>query len=462
MMTFIAAMPIVGLALLLSVGKMPAWKASLIVLIASAFVSHFFGLSPAGTLLAAQEGARTGLFPIGLVIVGALFVYAVVVESKQLAKIREGLSAIAPNNAFAALMVVWGFGNFMEGMAGFGTAVAVPCAILVGLGFDPVKAVLCCLVANTTPTAFGSVGVPTVILAREAGVEVGALSGMIAFLQAAVTALGPFLVLFVTGGIGEVRRNAALALIADLAFIVPSLLVARFVGCEMPDIVGGLAVMGVFAALGNHKNVNAREQLAAWAPFGCAVVLLSIGAIAGRFYKISPGILLVIAGFIGAKIQGIKFIASLKLFARVIWKYAPAIGTICAILALAKIMDRAGMIAMLASALVDATGAAFAFFSPLLGSLGSFVTGSGTSSCVLFGKLQSGIGAPESRSLLYAAANVMGAGIGKMICPQSIVLGAAAAGIAGRENELFLRSLKFFVPLALLAGAIVLATAYFK
>ena len=85
MMTFIAAMPIVGLALLLSVGKMPAWKASLIVLIASAFVSHFFGLSPAGTLLAAQEGARTGLFPIGLVIVGALFVYAVVVESKELA-----------------------------------------------------------------------------------------------------------------------------------------------------------------------------------------------------------------------------------------------------------------------------------------------------------------------------------------------------------------------------------------
>ena len=230
----------------------------------------------------------------------------------------------------------------------------------------------------------------------------------------------------------------------------------------MPNIVGGLAVIGVFAALGNHKNINAREQLAAWAPFACAVVLLSIGAAMGKFYKISPGILLVAAGFIGAKIQGIKFIASMKLFASVIWKYAPAIGTICAILALAKIMDRAGMITMLASALVDATGAAFAFFSPLLGALGSFVTGSGTSSCVLFGKLQSGIGAPESRSLLYAAANVMGAGIGKMICPQSIVLGAAAAGIAGRENELFLRSLKFFVPLALLAGAIVLATAYFR
>lgn len=220
--------------------------------------------------------------------------------------------------------------------------------------------------------------------------------------------------------------------------------------------------MGVLAALGNHKDIKVREQLVAWAPFACAVVLLSVSAMIGRFYKISPGILLVTAGFIGAKIQGIGIVESLRLFVRVVCKYAPAIGTICAILALAKIMDRAGMIALIAAALVEATGSAFAFFSPLLGSLGAFVTGSGTSSCVLFGKLQSDIGSPESRSVLYAAANVMGAGIGKMICPQSIVLGAAAAGIGGRENELFLRSLKFFVPLALLAGSIVLAAAYFR
>ena len=140
------------------------------------------------------------LYPICLVILAALFTYAVTVESGAMEKIRSGLAAVSDDRRVLALLIVWGLGTFMEGMAGFGTAVAIPAAILVGIGFDPMKAVLMCLVANTTPTAFGSVGVPILTLARETGCEESSLFVVTALLELAVTAAGPFLVLLVADG----------------------------------------------------------------------------------------------------------------------------------------------------------------------------------------------------------------------------------------------------------------------
>jgi len=358
---------------------------------------------------------------------------------------KRGLVGLSADKRVLVLLIVWGFGNFMEGMAGFGTAVAIPCAILVGVGFDPVKSVLCCLVANTTATTFGSVGVPSIILAGEAGVELAALTRATVTLQIVVTALTPFLILFLADGKRGVRDCWRHALLADVAFLVPSLLVAATLGPELPDIVGGLSVMLVLGLRGNFRSFRLREQVYAWAPFLIVVVLLAGTASMPERFKLTPGAVILLGALLGGCVQRVKAMRLVRLLVGTVCRYFAALATICLVLALAKVMDAAGMIATLADTLVAVTGRSYAFFSVCVGSLGGFMTGSGTSTCVLFGKLQASVGSEMGNTLVFAAANVMGAGIGKMICPQSIVLGCAAAGLAGKESRILHKVFPYFV-----------------
>ena len=382
--------------------KLPAWKAALAafaVCAAEAFALRGVGLGEIATC--SLKGASTGLFPIGLIIVAALFTYAVVVESGAEEEIKSGLSSLSGDKRYLALLIAWGFGNFMEGMAGFGTAVAIPCAIMMGVGFDPLKAILCCLVANTTPTAFASVGVPTFVLASETGLNAGRLASAIGFVQLAVAFASPFLILFITDGLRGLRERWWLALVAAASFIVPWISL-------------------VVAALGASAFLPAR-------------------------WKVSPGFVILAAAFVGGLCQGVRPARLVALAGKTALKYAPAIGTICLVLALGKTMGAAGMTQDLANGLVAATGMWYPAVSPVVGALGGFVTGSGTSSNVLFGSLQASIGTTEAEQLVFAASNIMGAGIGKVICPQSIILGCAATGLAGRESEVMKRAFRYFL-----------------
>ena len=458
MSIILSFLPIAVLIVTLALLKLAAWRAALLALATGAALAFFWKSIGGGDIaMASLKGAATGLFPIGLVIISALFTYAVTVESDAITEIKRGLCSLSDDRRFFALLTVWGFGNFMEGMAGFGTAVAIPCAILVGVGFDPLKAVLCCLVANTTPTAFGSVGVPTMVLASETGLELGRLSTTIAVLQIAATSLSPFLILFITDGWRGVRERWALALIADIAFIVPWLAVAWCFGCELPDIIGGLSVMMTLAMMGNRKNIDLRRQAWAWMPFMFVVAILAVNAIMPPKIKLSPGILILIAAFIGGLFQRVAAKRLVIILAQTLRKYALALLTICAVLALAKIMGAAGMTTTLADALVTATGRGYAAVSSIVGALAGFVTGSGTSSNVLFGALQASVGNSETEKFIFAAANVMGAGIGKMLCPQSIVLGCATAGLAGRESEVMKKVFAYFIIVVAIASAAVYA-----
>lgn len=439
-------LPIAVLVVALAVFKLAAWRSALLALCAGALLAYFWKGMPVPELAtAAAKGVATGVFPIGLVIISALFAYAVTVESGAIGEIKGGLCSLSDDSRFLVLLTAWGFGNFMEGMAGFGTAVAIPCAILVGVGFDPLKAVLCCLVANTTPTAFGSVGVPTMVLASETSLEVGRLSATISLVQLLPTALSPFLVLFIAGGMRALREKWALALLADVAFLVPWLAVALLCGCELPNIVGGICAMLAMAFAGNRKALDLRKQAWAWMPFVFVVAILAVNAMLPQSIKTSPGILILVASFAGGLYQKVRAKRLLAILGTTLRKYSLAILTICSILALGKIMGVAGMTSAIADALVAATGRAYAAVSSVVGSIGGFVTGSGTSSNVLFGALQASVGTTEAEKFLFAAANVMGAGIGKMICPQSIVLGCAAAGLAGRESEVLKKSFPYFV-----------------
>ncbi len=441
----LSCVPVAVLVAALTGLRLPAWKAALAAFAVCVAEALAMRAAPARDVaLCAANGAATGLFPIGLVIVAALFTYAVARDSGAMAEIRAGLSSLSDDRRYLALLIAWGFGNFMEGMAGFGTAVAIPCAIMVGVGFDPMKAVLCCLVANTTPTAFGSVGVPTLVLAKETALDPGRLTSAIAFLQLATTSLSPFLVLLAADGVRGLRERWGLALVADVAFLVPAVAVAATIGCEMPNVFGGIAAMAALAFMGDRSRIDFRRQAWAWTPFALVVAALGASAALPARWRASPGFVIFAAAAAGGLVQRVRPARLLALAWETARRYAGAISTICLVLAVAKVMGAAGMTQCLADGLAAATGRWYPAVSPMVGALGGFVTGSGTSSNVLFGALQASMGSTEAERIVFAASNVMGAGIGKMICPQSIVLGCAAAGIAGRESEVMKKALAYF------------------
>ena len=312
----LSLLPIAFLAAALSLFKVKAHWATLgAALLALALALAFFRdhLPPAQVAPVVADGVGFALYPICLVVLAALFVYSLTVESGAMGTIRAGLAGVSGDPRVLALLIVWGFGNFMEGMAGFGTAVAIPAAMLVGIGFDPLKAVLMCLVANTTPTAYGSVGVPIATLAKVGGCDANALAGTTALLQLAVTALGPFLILLVYGGRAALRGIVPLALVADAAFLVPWFLAARVLGPELPDILGGLSVLACVALVATKGRLggNLRAQLFAWAPFGFVVALLAGAAFLPTSLKryASPGTLVLVAGFLGGAVQGVELVA---------------------------------------------------------------------------------------------------------------------------------------------------------
>ena len=178
--------PVAVLLIALVVFRLKAWQAAFAALVVS-LAAAFFVFSETLPLHkipgVMSDGFLFALSPICFVVVAALFTYAVTLESGAMLAIRSALSSVSDDRRILVLLIVWGFGNFMEGMAGFGTAVAIPTALLVGLGFAPVKSVVMCLVANTTPTAFGSVGVPLVTLSEVLGTDLTSLTWMTILLQ---------------------------------------------------------------------------------------------------------------------------------------------------------------------------------------------------------------------------------------------------------------------------------------
>lgn len=468
MTVLVSIAPIATLLVALVVFRLKAWQAALAALLVSiAAVLFMFSesLPPYRIPGVMADGFLFALSPICFVVVAALFTYAVTLESGAMNVIRSGLSSVSDDRRVLALLIVWGFGNFMEGMAGFGTAVAIPAALLVGLGFEPVKSVVMCLVANTTPTAFGSVGVPLVTLAEVSGVDQVSLTWITVVLQLLVTATGPLLILLSYGGIRALGGMWRMILLSQAAFLVPWVLSARFLGCELPDIVGGLGVM-LAIVLSSRRRFSSEalmRQLYAWAPFGFVVAVLSVNALMPAEVKnwTTPGALVLTAAFIGGKVQKIPLKRLVALFFRTAVNYRAALATICCVLMLARIMAEAGMISAIADFLVAATGSAYPAVSTLVGTLGGFVTGSGTSSCVLFGRLQADVARElciEPRIL--AAANVMGAGIGKMICPQSIAIGAAAASLAKSEGVILRKAFVWCLVNVVLATVSVLVFTF--
>ena len=517
LINFILAMlPIVWLVISLSKLKMSSCKACGIALLITAILAGFYWkLPPLHISSAMFEGAAYALWPICLIIVAALFTYNLTIKTGAMEMIRGMLIGISDDKRILMLIIGWGFGNFMEGMAGFGTAVAIPASILAGIGLNPINAVTVCLVANTTPTAFGSAGVPTATLASITGLDLQQLAANAALIQAVHTFLSPFLAVVICGGgIKALKGVWHITLIASLSFVVPYLLFAQLLGPELPTIVGSICSMlcVILAAnFGKRKrneafdtvkieseysvktaakwttvpapaaHIGFAEGLRAWTPFMLTFVLLLLtsklcfpvhnaikelkhsfmiytgeGGKPLTFSWINtPGVMIFIAAICGGLIQKASLFEMADVLGFTLKKYWRTFVTICSVLATAKVMIYSGMISDIARSAVVATGPVYPFVAPLIGVLGAFITGSGTSTNVLFGNLQLETALSLNLNPYWiTAANVMGAGIGKMVCPQNIAIGAGAIGITGSDSKILAAVFKYFVMYALLAGVI--------
>lgn len=497
----VAILPIVWLIVALSKLKMQAYKACSITLALAVVLSiGFWKLNAVYAASAVLEGVLNALWPICIVIIAALFAYNLTLRTGAMESIKKMLAGVSTDKRVLALIIGWGFGNFMEGMAGFGTAVAIPASMLAGIGLNPFSAVLACLVVNSTPTAFGSVGIPLVTLSSVTGVASNTLAANTALIEVVLTFISPFiLVCIVGGGIKALKGAFLVTLVSALSFVIPWYVTATTIGAELPDIVGSICCMifTVVAARVLNKKSQAEycieaqgkegtslsigKGLQSWSTFILIFIMLMatsslfppinnlisgsktvVSVFAGEggnnltFSWINtPGVIILVAAIIGGFIQGAKISTMLDVLFTTLKGNWKTIVTICSVLATAKVMGYSGMISDMASFLVVATGGAYPLISPLIGAIGGFVTGSGTSTSVLFGGLQAetaqNLGLPAA---WIASANVLGGGIGKMICPQGIAIGASAINQSGSESKILRSMFKYFILYVVIGGII--------
>ena len=513
--TFLALTPILWLLISLGALKFPAHKASPIGLLLSLLIATtIWEMNGLLAVLAAWEGVLFSLVPILWVIVAAFFNYNLSQHTGAIDHIKELLFRCSADRRIQALVIAWGFGSFMESVAGFGTAVAVPAALLIALGFDPFRAAVVCLIANTVAVAFGVVGIPVTTLEKITELPIGALSWDIGLQLTPFVFLVPIFVVYsTTGSLAGLRGVWLITLLAGASFGIVQFAVAQYVGPELPAIVASLASTAVIllaAKVAPSKQIwrfpdepenadqspqgeyspsliNGRTQLVAWLPY---ILLLCLVLATSRLFPaiheqlrsfrtvwlvfsgaggkplvfewlLTPGTMVFASAVIAGLVQGASLRSLLKLFGLTLRQLQKTIITVMSIVSMAKVLGYSGMVASVAITLAETTGGLYPAFAPLIGALGTFITGSDTSSNILFGLLQKQTALQLGLSPVWiAAANTRGACIGKLISPQSISIAATAVGLSGKEGDLLSVTFRYACFFLLGLGAITLAFAH--
>ncbi len=485
---FIALIPVVWLMISLGVIKTPGHKATAITLVITFLLAVIVWKMPfVDAVRAGIEGAASALWPIIIVIIAAVFIYNLSIHTKSMDVIKQMMTGITTDQRILVLILAWGFGGFLEAIAGFGTAVAIPASIMAALGFDPIFAAVICLIANTTPTAFGAIGLPVSTLAKLTNLDPTTLSYAVGLQLAALIVIVPIILVMLTGkGVKAIKGVFGIALVSGLSFAIPEVIAAKYLGAELPAILGSVICLAVTIgwakifhkdkAAKNAEKIPAKKAFMAWVPFILVFAIIIFTSslfptVSKSLSKISttvkiyhpytfvwinnPGTLIIIAGILGGLIQGAKFREIIKVLGSTAKQMSKTAITIISIVALAKIMSYSGMIKSIAVVLVAVTGHYYPLIAPIIGAIGTFVTGSDTSANILFGSLQ--VEAAKSLGLnpyWLAAANTGGATAGKMISPQSIAVATAATGLVGAEGKILNATLKFCIIYVLVLGVI--------
>lgn len=484
LLNFVLALgPIIWLIIALMGLKQPAWKASVqAALLAAIEALLLWKTSWHCVMFSAIEGICMALWPIVLVIVAAVFTYNLVCASGAMDLIKQMLLSLSSDKRVLVLLIAWCFGGFMEGMAGFGTAIAIPAGMLAAVGFPPLFSCMICLLCNSFPTPWGSIGIPTTTLASLVGFSSTNMLSWMQTIQVAVfMCVIPLIVVALTGkGLKALKGVWWLALASGAVYVAVMLAVSAFLGAELCMIIASICSLALTACLARYvkedeaytmkvekKPFTAKQALCAVSPFVLICLFLlstsklvpPVNEFLSRFsstvYFVSdtsattfqwintPGVWIFLAAVIGARIQHVSVPVFKKTFLATLKQMSGSIGVMLSVLAAAKIMIYSGMIREIANFAIAAAGAAYPLIAPWLGALGTFVTGSGTSSSVLFGQVQ--LDAAQALSLnpyWVVGLNSLGVGVGKMLSPQSIAIALSAVGGLKEDSKL----LKMMLP----------------
>jgi lactate permease len=523
-----AALPLVVLFVLLGVLRVRAWLASVIGLAVALIIAVTVYSMPIGDALnSGLLGAAFGFFPIMWIVINAIWLYNLTVQTGHFDVLRRSFASISDDQRIQAIIIAFCFGALMEALAGFGTPVAISSVMLIALGFRPLKAATVALVANTAPVAFGALAVPITTLATVTKLPINDLGAMVGRQTPVLAVLVPLVLVFIIDGRRGIRQVWPAALLCGVVFGVFQYLASNYWSIPLADIIASLA--SALAVLGfirvwhpkegyveaddepaGRTPTRSRDQdragdgavatdrrpatdtevrdrpievLRAYAPYLIIVIVFVIAtrvsAIAGvppakpgqtgtglesathivnwpglhirssagdpvattfkLNYLSAAGTLLLIAGLLTMIALRVGPGAALRTYGRTLNQLKVAILTVMAVLALGFVMNEAGETVTLALWLAGA-GGLFAVLSPILGWLGTAVTGSDTSSNSLFGGLQVAAAAHAHLSpTLLAAANSSGGVLGKMISPQNLAIAAGAVGLQDREGDIFRR-----------------------
>ena len=242
--SLIAALPILTMLLLLGVMRKPAWLAGLIGL-GVTFLLALFGyhMPVAPAVSAALYGAAFGLFPICWIIFWAIALFRVTVETGRFEIIKDSIGRLTPDPRLQALLIAFTFGGFLEGASGFGTPVAIASSMLIGLGFSPFSAAALCLLANTSPVAFGSIGIPVVTLAGTTGLPLDQISRAVAAICTPLALIVPIYMIAAVGGGAALSGIIVPAILTGVVFGATQFLVATFIGPNLTDLIAAILTM---------------------------------------------------------------------------------------------------------------------------------------------------------------------------------------------------------------------------
>ncbi|HAU30974.1 MAG: L-lactate transport [Desulfotomaculum sp. 46_296] len=511
----IAAIPILFFLFALATLRMKAHLAALFTVALAILVScAFHGMPVKFSVLSVFYGALFGLWPIGWIVLTAVFLYNLTVRTGQFEIIRGSITSITNDRRLQALLIAFSFGAFLEGTAGFGTPVAITAAMLVGLGFNPLYAAGICLIANTAPVAWGAVGIPVITAGAVTGIDAMTISQMIGRQLPFLSLFVPFWLVFVMSGWKGAKEIWPAIAVSGVSFAAVQWFSSNYLSPMLPDILSSLTSMIALvlflrvwqpksiwkfkdeperAPAGNVAVHSAAAIFKAWLPFIILTILIADWGlspvktlldrvnipivfsalnkaiiIGGKPLEViytfnwlsGTGTAILIAGLITAFVLRIKAAEMYRIFADTLKSLRFALLTIALVLGFSYVANWSGMTPTLGKAFTVA-GTIFPFLSAFLGWLGVFITGSDTSSNALFAKMQQVTAQSTGiNPVLTVAANSSGGVMGKMISPQSIVVGTSSTGLTGREGDLFRFTLPHSIFLTVIVGLITVLQAY--
>lgn len=432
-----------------------------------------------GSLAEAAFTAGTILW----IIFGALCLHRLQMQTGAIESLREHLGRLTDDPRLLAILIAWFFALFLEGAAGFGTPIALAAPFLVGFGFSPVQAVTLALIGHSVGVSFGAVGTPILPQMAVTGFSGLAIAGVTADFHALLGAVMLAVVLFLVSRIPETESETESVdrrpiagqvgwfVLAAAGFLLPMWLIAEFVGPELPTMGGAVIGGAVFivvlrmmrrsrddeASGGEDSTGGAMPLWQAASPYVTVIVLILLsrliapvesalqsveiswqlfGRFEGGFRPLyHPGTVLVIGFLTGGLLQGAGRDDLRAATGKAVRMLAPVTVALVAMLAISRLMVHAEMIDSLAEAAAT-TGGGWPVFSPLVGALGSFVTGSATASNILFTDFQVATAAHlDFEPLRLVGAQGFGAAVGNIVAPHNIIAGCATVGITGREGD---------------------------